>query len=269
MALSKRNVTYLTLVAALFVLVVYIFSPSSEAQMGKATDFSLFSLEGEELSLSDFRGKPVVAVFFTVNCPFCVTELSLLEKLYREYKDKASLQILAINIRDGQAAVEKMLSDLEKSGVTLSYPVLLDQAGETAMKYQILGVPTTFFIDPLGNVSDVIIGAQSEEVFRRKLNQILWCRELREIEVKNLFQVTPGLTVLDLRSNPQNPYPDQSPAGYFSQIDPNFPPLSELDPEAVYLILADTREQALQFCKKMIENSYHRIYYQVVDGSPS
>ncbi|MDK2896841.1 MAG: hypothetical protein PWP04_961 [Candidatus Atribacteria bacterium] len=267
--MSKRNVTYLTLVAALFVLVVYIFSPSSEAQMGKATDFSLFSLEGEELSLSDFRGKPVVAVFFTVNCPFCVTELSLLEKLYREYKDKASLQILAINIRDGQAAVEKMLSDLEKSGVTLSYPVLLDQAGETAMKYQILGVPTTFFIDPLGNVSDVIIGAQSEEVFRRKLNQILWCRELKEIEVKNLFQVTPGLTVLDLRQNPQNPYSEQTQTKYLAQTDASLPPFSELDPEAVYLVLTDNREQALQICQEMVANSCRRVYYQVVDGSSS
>jgi thiol-disulfide isomerase/thioredoxin len=68
----------------------------------KAIDFTLTSLDGKKVSLSDFRGKNVYLNFFATWCPPCKRELPDMEKLYREYKDKG-LELVVVDLGKSKA----------------------------------------------------------------------------------------------------------------------------------------------------------------------
>jgi thiol-disulfide isomerase/thioredoxin len=215
-------------------------------------------IDGEEYSLADFRGRPVVLSFFTTWCPYCAEELPILEKLYREYQDKASLVILGIDLQESKDLVVRFI---ERLGV--SFPVLLDQRGEAASAYRILGLPTLFFINPEGQVADMILGGSNEAVVRRKLESILWFRGLVMAEIRNLVEVLDGVTFLDLRENGTNPLPEKKNASYRLMRSPE--DIGKLDPQGVYVLLPSTNEQGKEFASSMVRQGFRRVYYLLSD----
>jgi cytochrome c biogenesis protein CcmG, thiol:disulfide interchange protein DsbE len=61
-----------------------------------APEISLLSLTGEEISLSDFRGYPVILNFWTTWCPPCRAEMPAMQRAFLDYQD-AGVIILAVN----------------------------------------------------------------------------------------------------------------------------------------------------------------------------
>lgn len=224
-----------------------------------APPFRLPSLDGREYALSDFRGQPVILSFFTTWCPYCAEELPLLEKLYKEYREKASLVVLGINLQEPENLVRKFT---ERIGI--SFPVLLDAKGETASLYRILGLPTLFFIDPQGKITDFVLGGGDETTLRRKLDRILWFRGLLLPEVRNLLAVLRDVTLLDFRENATNPFPEISGLRYkvLSLSDD----LSSLDPQGTYVILAPTNALGKSLALSLTQKGFRRVYYLMVDG---
>ncbi len=222
-----------------------------------APPFRLPGLDGKEYTLADFLGQPVILSFFTTWCPYCAEELPLLEKLYREYRDKASLVVLGINLQEPENLVRKFT---ERIG--LSFPVLLDAKGGTAFSYRVLGLPTLFFIDPQGKIADMILGGSNEATIRRKLDRILWFRGLLPPEVRNLLAVLQDVTVLDFREHPANPFPELSGFRYevVSQED-----ISSLDPRGMYVILASTSSEGKTIAASLAKKGFQRVYYLMVD----
>lgn len=115
----------------------------------KAPNFTLPSLNGEEISLSDFKGKTVLLSFWASWCPTCRGENKHLAEIYPKYKNQG-FEILAVSLDRSQINWEKAV---EKDGIT--WPQVSDLEGvdsPVATLYGVYSTPTTFLIDSAGIV---------------------------------------------------------------------------------------------------------------------
>jgi len=142
---------------------------SQEPVVGKsAPDFQLKNLDGQSISLSDLQGKPVLINFWAIRCPPCRSEMPYIQQVYDEWHSKG-LVVLAINIGESTSQIEEFM---QSQG--LSLPVLLDKGGSVAQRYNIMGIPTTFFIDKEGIIQEKIIGAfQNKAQIEKRLGKII------------------------------------------------------------------------------------------------
>jgi cytochrome c biogenesis protein CcmG/thiol:disulfide interchange protein DsbE len=128
---------------ALF-LVCSLLACAKSKEIPHAPDFTLKSLNGETVSLSDFLGKPVMLTFWTTNCPACEFQAPYIQAFYNEWSNK-DIAVLTINSGDSAARVQNYVTSHK-----LTYPVLLDQQTRVAQEYGVLGVPMTFLVDAEG-----------------------------------------------------------------------------------------------------------------------
>ena len=121
----------------------------------RALDFTLPNLEGQSVSLSDFRGRPVFINFWASWCGYCEAEMPFIQEVFedKEWADK-ELVILGVDIGESAATVG---SFMEKFG--LSFPVLLDASQNVALEYNIRSIPISFFIDENGIIQALMVGA--------------------------------------------------------------------------------------------------------------
>ncbi|MFQ5996248.1 MAG: TlpA family protein disulfide reductase [Dehalococcoidales bacterium] len=131
-------------------------SPTStqSAQIGKpAPDFKLSNLEGQSVSLSDFRGRPVLLNFWASWCGPCRYEMPFIQEIHEKWSAKG-LVVLTVNLQEDPSLVKEFMEDLG-----LSFPVLLATNQEVSLAYNLRGIPTTFFIDKDGIIQDRKVGA--------------------------------------------------------------------------------------------------------------
>ena len=142
---------------------------SSVAQVGKlAPDFEVQNLDGQAISLSSLRGKPVLLNFWAIWCPPCREEMPYLQQIYEEWSGEG-LVLLAVNIGESPSAVEDFMQ-----ARSLSLPVLLDIKEAAARMYNVTAIPTTFFIDRDGILQEQVVGAfQSKEQILGHLARIM------------------------------------------------------------------------------------------------
>ncbi len=117
-----------------------------------APDFSLTTLNGAEVRLSDLRGKVVFLNFWTSWCPPCKEEMPAIQQLYEQSPEVA---VLAVNLTD-QDNLEDVKAFLAEYQIT--FDVLLDLDGKVSTLYQIQALPTSFFIDKSGIIRKVVYG---------------------------------------------------------------------------------------------------------------
>lgn len=137
----------------IFVLSVFlsIFLVQTEKQICasqvKSPDFKLQDLNQETVTLSNYRDKQVVLLFFwTTWCPYCRTELKVINDRYEKLA-KDGLQVLAINVGE---STSKVLNFTKR--YNLAFRILLDKDTTVASSYRILGVPTYILIDKRGYI---------------------------------------------------------------------------------------------------------------------
>ncbi len=131
-----------------------------------APDFSLTNLQGEEVNLSDLRGRPIILNFWATWCGPCRIEMPDLQNVWRQYNGS----VLVIGVNNSEPA-DRVTSFILEMGVT--YPILLDDSAATASLYQVSALPSTFFIDSQGVVQDRIIGIVNEAVMLDRLEKML------------------------------------------------------------------------------------------------
>jgi peroxiredoxin len=132
----------------------------------QAPDFTLPDVAGNEVSLSGYRGQPVIVNFWATWCAPCEIEMPELEQAYQERKDDG-LVILAVNRDEDRGAVERFFyEELE-----LSFTPLLDDEARVNSLYRIVGLPTTFFIDAEGIIRAVHRGVLTPSLIDEYLLQ--------------------------------------------------------------------------------------------------
>ena len=120
-------------------------SKSGHLAIGRqAPNFSYLGLDGETRELKELRGKVVFLRFWADWCPYCETEMQMIDKIYMESKEKGFI-VLAVNVKQSEA---KVRAYVEK--YNLSFPMALDPKGKIADKFQVRGLPMNFLINREG-----------------------------------------------------------------------------------------------------------------------
>ncbi|MFJ7917842.1 MULTISPECIES: redoxin domain-containing protein [unclassified Lysinibacillus] len=136
-------------------------------------DFTLTSLDGKNVTLSELRGKKVVLNFWATWCPPCKAEMPHMQNYYEQYAKKDNVEIIAVNLtseeRDvtADAKIDSVMTF--RDSFDLTFPILLDQDPKNSIgiAYQILTIPTTYFIDSNGYIQRAIKGPMNVEMLKK------------------------------------------------------------------------------------------------------
>ena len=134
-----------------------------------AQDFTLPTLAGENVTLSQFKGKNVFIFFWTQGCVFCQTDnIRHVNEIFLKGK-KAGLEVFSINIAESKGDVREFV---KQKG--LIFPVLLDRdAKVTRKKYGVYMVPTLFLIGKDGVIKEKAYGYLTKEALWQFVNPYL------------------------------------------------------------------------------------------------
>lgn len=117
-----------------------------------APDFTLTSLDGEEIRLSDLRGKTIFLDFWATWCGPCRESIPHLVSLYKTHRENGFV-IIGISVDKGGAdPVRRFVASRD-----IPYPVVIAQ-GDLEKQYGVNAIPTGFLIDREGRTRDKIVG---------------------------------------------------------------------------------------------------------------
>jgi peroxiredoxin len=140
----------------------YRFMPP---RLTHAPELSMLSVDGEELRLPAYRGRPVLVTFWSTTCPSCVREIPHLIDLYRELAPRG-LEIIGIAMAHDPP--DQVLAMRKSRG--MPYPVTLDIHANAAHAFGNVRVtPTSFLIAPDGRVVQRRIGRLDMTGLRKEI----------------------------------------------------------------------------------------------------
>ena len=119
----------------------------------EAPDFVATDLDGEVVSLDDYRGRVVFLNFWRTDCGPCVHELPAFQTFTQEQGEDGAL-IIALNQGESPEQISEFLNDIEITNLT----VWVDEAGVIRDDYRLVGFPSTFVIDEAGMVQFFKLG---------------------------------------------------------------------------------------------------------------
>ena len=150
------------------VLLLAACGTAPAARLGSpAPDFTLQTVDGTPLRLSDLKGKPVFMNFWATWCVPCREEMPAMQELYEQYRDRG-LVILAVNMEEDQARVQRWI---DQGGFT--YTFVLDSEGQQLKRYNVNAAPTSYFIGRDGVIRDLKLGAISRAEMQTKVEKLL------------------------------------------------------------------------------------------------
>jgi len=131
-----------------------------------APDFTLQTPIGETVTLSEFRGQPVVLNFWASWCGPCRVEMPFFERTQMKYNGQAAV----IGVNQGETA-----DIVQDFGIrqNISYPLLVDDDNTVNLDYNVHSLPTTIFIDPDGVVQEVIVGIVNQAVLEDRIEGMM------------------------------------------------------------------------------------------------
>ncbi len=179
--LVTRSVLVVVVIGVLAFIVVGLLRPNAVStipsapgttvglQIGDAApNFTLKKLDGKQVSLSDYRGKPVMINFWFATCPGCLAETPGIERFYATQQAAGkSFVILAVNSVDDAPTAQQFV---QQYGIT--YTPVLDNNQQVATLYNLNATPTSYFIDRHGIIRFVQVGPIDEATLQQKVAEI-------------------------------------------------------------------------------------------------
>jgi len=174
-AIKKSKVRFLLPLALVLTLAAIACGSSAGSQ---APDFAITMFQGDdvvggqEVTLQDLIGeRPIVLNFWAGLCPPCRAEMPDLEVFNDKFKDRALLLGIDLGQFTGlgtQDDAKDLLRELD-----LTYPAGFTPDSDVVQKYQVLGMPTTIFINADGTIHNKWTGALNSEVLEEKTLEML------------------------------------------------------------------------------------------------
>ena len=144
--------------------------PAAAAEVGKlAPDFTLKSLGGKNLKLSEMAGSVVLINFWASWCGPCREEMPLLNSLHKKY-EPLGFTVLGVNVEQDVKGAEGFLENFP-----VNFPVLLDSDNRVSEQYKVIAMPTTVVVDRDGNMRFLHQGYKSgdEAKYRQMLKELV------------------------------------------------------------------------------------------------
>lgn len=115
-----------------------------------AKSFTLETLSGKKMSLEEFReGKKAIVFFWATWCPHCRQAITKLNG-QKDELEKKDIRIILVDIGESKPEVRRYVEMKE-----IVFDVFLDSDSSVAERYEIIGVPTFYFINKEGIINDV------------------------------------------------------------------------------------------------------------------
>ncbi len=127
-----------------------------ESTLSSAPNFTLQTLDGKEVTLSELKGKVILLDFWATWCGPCRESIPHLIQLYKNYQ-KDGLVVIGMNVEKGEMdTVRRFVKSLD-----IPYPITLSP-DEVQRDYRVSGLPTTILIDKQGRIREKMVGFTSE-----------------------------------------------------------------------------------------------------------
>ena len=139
----------------------------------RAPEFTGTTVDGDTVSLSDYRGQIILINDFATWCGPCLFETPHRVEIYNA--QAGEIAIIGLNLQEDPTVVAEYQSQF---GVT--YPLVMDPDGKLTDIYRPLGLPTSWFIDEDGVIRFVYTGPMTAEMIAEILDAV---REEREPDV--------------------------------------------------------------------------------------
>jgi thiol-disulfide isomerase/thioredoxin len=133
-----------------------------------APDFEFSTFDGQRMKLSDFRGKPVFLNFWATWCGPCRQEMPNMQTMLEKYSS-SNLVVLAVNNGEAVAPAQRFLDRLEVQLTQFAY----DPTAQIVRRYQVAGLPVSYFIDAQGIVTRVVAGELSFNVMEASVQEVI------------------------------------------------------------------------------------------------
>lgn len=131
----------------------------------QAPNFTLKTLAGESLTLSQYQGKPTVINFWASWCPPCRDEFPELVS----FEKATGIPVLGVNVtkneRRGKEDVEAFLDEYP-----VDFPILLDEEAAVEQQYRVVALPTTYVLDENGVIVAKKTGPVDEAWLREQID---------------------------------------------------------------------------------------------------
>jgi peroxiredoxin len=168
-------VVVVLVVALLFAIVVLNPFRGTGPGVGQfAPGFTLTASNGGEVTLSDYRGKPVLVEFMDVDCEYCVREAQdVLRLVYETYGSSVEFLSVSVDFVGQPDTMDRLNGFRTTYGTPWTY--VLDAQGEVRGAYGVYSTPTTFFLDRDGVVAHMIRGAAPGgiDTYAQQLDRLL------------------------------------------------------------------------------------------------
>lgn len=144
-----------------------------------APDFSLVDIDGQMVSLQQYRGQVVLLNFWATWCPPCVHEMPSMERIYQSLRDRGFVVLgVSVDVDPGDADAEGRSQGIVREYVDrleVTFPILLDPHGQVEGAYDVSGLPTTYVIGRDGRIEGRIVGAREWDSaeYRARLEELL------------------------------------------------------------------------------------------------
>lgn len=135
----------------------------SDTSRQVAPGFTLPGINGGQISLSDYKGKPVVLDFWASWCPNCRRDMPVMNSLYEKYDGQ--VEVIAINMQEPENVAKKFFN-----GEGFSFRGALDATGNVTRDYGVGYTNTHVLIDKDGNIIDKFLGDITEDHFKQLLD---------------------------------------------------------------------------------------------------
>lgn len=167
--LSLGSIVLLTGIVAVAAVFGFALLQRNQTQptSGPAPDFTLTTLDGEQITLSELDGKVVVINFWASWCPPCHAEAPALQAVWQKYQDKGVV-VMGVAYTDTENGARGFI---ENYGQT--YPNGLDIGTKISDLYNIQGVPETFIIDQNGHVVKLFLSEVNQSILSATLDELL------------------------------------------------------------------------------------------------
>jgi thiol-disulfide isomerase/thioredoxin len=155
--------------SVLFVLVFSVCGINAKEMNQPAPDFTLKSMSGENVKLSELQGNVVMINFWATWCGPCRQEMPLLDEFYKKYK-KLGFVLLGVNVEEDSSKAAGYLKE-----VPVTFPILYDNTNKVSELYDVDAMPTTVLVDRGGNLRFVHRGYKpgDEQQYKKLMKKLM------------------------------------------------------------------------------------------------